>query len=244
MKENRYSPEMIAGRLKLQNAPITVSHETIYQFIYSEDGTRRQLYKFLMRSRPKRNQYYGRRTRSNHGIPGRISIAERPKLDKEEFGHFEADLTFFAGNQSINLSTLVERKTGYIIANLNKTKHSKDIATKMLYNLLAFPRNKRKSIPFDNGKEFVDHQIIRQVARIPTYFCDPGSPWQKPYVETTHALLHRFIPKKTDPKTLTQEIVQNAINKLNTLPRKRLNYKTPAEILKNHNIYLRGALRA
>jgi IS30 family transposase len=244
MREERYSPEMIAGRLKSNGAKERVSHETIYKFVYSKEGQDIKLYQTLMRSRPKRNQRYGRKTRNDYGIPNRVSISERPELNKQEFGNFEADLTFFSGSKSINLSTMVERKTGYIMANLNATKHSENIAMNMINNLLYFPRTKRRSITFDNGKAFVNHQIIRQITQTPTYFCNPGSPWQKPYVETTHALLHRFIPKKTDPKTLTPEVVQNALNKLNNLPRKRFNYKTPAEMLEKENIYIRGALRA
>lgn len=244
MREDRYSPEIISGRLKKQGAKITISSESIYQFIYSQEGIKQQLYKLLMRSRPKRNQYYGRRTRSSYGIPDRISINERPVLNPNEFGNFEADLTFFAGNKSINLSTMVERKTGYLVANLNSSKHSDNIALKMMHNLISFPRKSRRSITFDNGKEFVGHLLIKQVTGTPTYFCNPGSPWQKPYVETTHALLHRFIPKKTDAKTLTQEIVENAIIKLNNLPRKRHGFRTPAEMLLEEKIYLRGALRA
>ena len=244
MREDRYSPEMIAGRLAEQGAKITISHESIYQFIYSQAGAEQQLYKFLMRSRPKRNQHYGRKTRSNYGIPERVSISERPIFNPKEFGNFEADLTFFAGNKSINLSTMVERKTGYLVANLNTSKHSDSIALKMVHNVLKFPKKHRRSITFDNGKEFVGHQLIKQVTGVPTYFCNPGSPWQKPYVETTHALLHRFIPKKTDAKLLTQEIINNAITKLNNLPRKRHGFKTPTEMLLEEKIYLLGALRA
>jgi transposase, IS30 family len=244
MREDRYSPEIVAGRLKQQGSKVTISHESIYQFIYSQAGAKQQLYKLLMRSRPKRNQHYGRKNRSNYCIPGRVSISQRPELNAKEFGNFEADLTFFKGSKSINLSTMVERKTGYFMANLNATKHSEPIALKLLKNITNFPRAKRKSITFDNGKEFVDHLIISQVAGVPTYFCNPGSPWQKPYVETTHALLHRFIPKKTDAKLLTQEIVNNAITKLNNLPRRRHGFKTPTEMLLEEKIYLLGALRA
>src|SRR6185295_15833827 len=32
----RWSPEQIAGRLKQQHARVTISHESIYRFIYSE----------------------------------------------------------------------------------------------------------------------------------------------------------------------------------------------------------------
>lgn len=173
MREDKYSPKIIAGRLKEQGAKITIFSESIYQFIYSQEGMERQLYKLLMRNRPKRNQHYGRRTRSNYGIPERVSISERSVLNPNEFGNFEADLTFFADNKSINLSTMVERKTVYLIANLNTSKHSDNIAFKMMHNMLLFPRKHRRSITFDNGKEFVGHTIIKQVTGTPTYFFNP-----------------------------------------------------------------------
>jgi len=243
MRDDKLSPEMIAGCLKLENAEIRLSHEAIYQYIYSDDGMKLGLYKYLMRRRPKRNQRYGRKTRSNHGISDRISISQRPAISPDEFGHIEADTTFFSGNQSINLLTMVERKTGFLLANLNKSKNSEDTIKKTLANLLKIPKSKRKSLTMDNGKEFVKHMLIRQVLQIPTFFCHPGSPWEKPYVENTHALLHRFLPKNTDPKTLTEEIVQNAVNKLNNLPRKRFGFRTPAEMMANETFLYSGALR-
>jgi IS30 family transposase len=244
MTLDRYSPEMIAGRLKDTQATITISHESIYQYIYSEEGLQLKLYQQLMRKRPKRNKKYGRKPHKDYGIPNRVSISQRPKIKPEEFGHFEGDLTFFAGSGMINLLTMVERKTGFFMADLNGSKHSEQIACKMLANLSKFPRKARKTVTLDNGKEFVLHDTIRKVLGTPTYFCHPGSPWEKPYVETSHALLHRFIPKNTDPKTLTNEGVQHAVNKLNHLPRKRFNFKTPFEMIAKENIFKTGALRA
>jgi len=241
---DRYSPEMIAGRLKDEQSRITISHESIYQYIYSQEGQEQKLYQYLMRSRPKRNKKYGRKVGSNYGIPHRVSISQRPKIKAEEFGHFEGDLTFFAGNSSINLLTMVERKTGYFMADLNDSKHSDKIVIALLNTLRQFPRKLRKSVTLDNGGEFVLHDMIRQVLGVPTYFCHPGSPWEKPYVETSHALLHRFIPKKTDSRTLTKVQVQQAVNKLNNLPRKRFNFKTPSEMMARENIFKYGALRA
>lgn len=244
MTENRFSPEMISGRLKQQGVQVRISHEAIYQFIYSKDGLKLGLYKLLMCRRPRRNQCYGRKTRGNYGIPDRVSIKERPVILANEFGNFEGDLTFFKGNGSINLLTMVERKTGYFMADLNATKDSKTIALKLLQNLIRFPRKHRKSLTLDNGKEFVMHGLVKQVTGTPTYFCRPGSPWEKPYVETTHALLHRFIPKNTAPNLLTREKVQNAVIKVNDLPRKRFNFRTPAEMLAEEKFYQHDALRA
>lgn len=243
MRDDRWSPEMIAGRLKQEGAKITISHESIYQYIYSAEGIELGLYRYLMCRRPKRNQYYGRKTRSNHGIPNRVSISQRPEIKPEEFGHFEGDTTFFKGSKSINLLTMVERKTSFFMAELNESKDSEIIAIKLLSNLIKFPRKERKSVTLDNGKEFTKHEIIRQISGTPTFFCHPGSPWEKPYVESSHALLHRFIPKNTDPKTLTKGVVQNAVNQLNHLPRKRFNFKTPAEMLDNETFLTNGALQ-
>jgi hypothetical protein len=45
-----WSPEQIAGRLKVEPfAPLGISHETIYQFIYSKDGREKELGKLLVR---------------------------------------------------------------------------------------------------------------------------------------------------------------------------------------------------
>ena len=37
-----WSPQQIAGRMRLEQHPVSVSHETIYQFVYSEDGRQTQ----------------------------------------------------------------------------------------------------------------------------------------------------------------------------------------------------------
>jgi IS30 family transposase len=139
---------------------------------------------------------------------------------------------------------MVDRKTGFLMADLNEKKLSAAITLILLRNLTKFPKSKRRTIRFDNGKEFVMHNKIKATTGTPTYFCHPGSPWEKPYVEYTHALLHRFIPKKTDAKTITKEQVQNAVTQLNNLPRKRFGFKTPAQMLANENFYQRDALRA
>lgn len=173
MRGGRYSPEMISGKLKADNAHITISTEAIYQYIYSPDGQKQKLYQFLMRARPQRNQKYGRKTRSDHGIPGLVSISQRPTIDKAEFGHLEADLTFFKGSGSINLLTLCDRKTGYFIANLNKSKESENITVKLIHNLIKFPKDQRKTITFDNSKEFVGHMKITEILGIPAYFYHP-----------------------------------------------------------------------
>src|ERR1700688_1216886 len=79
--ERGWSPEQVAGWLKLHNAPRTISHESIYRFIYAQirrtnDGAWRH---YLPRAKFKRG-WRGRKGGSPaRFIQGRVSITERPK---------------------------------------------------------------------------------------------------------------------------------------------------------------------
>ena len=107
MSIDKWSPEMISGRMKLENHSTKISHEALYQYIYSYQGQKQKLYQHLMLARPKRQLKYSRRKRI---VPDIYKIANRPKSinNRSEFGHFEGDLTFFKGSKSGNLSVLVE----------------------------------------------------------------------------------------------------------------------------------------
>ena len=49
-----WSPEQIAGRMRLERHPIRVSHETIYHFAYSKDGRDEHFYRHLPEHRKRR----------------------------------------------------------------------------------------------------------------------------------------------------------------------------------------------
>ena len=222
---DKWSPEMIAGRMKLEKTPIRISHETIYQYIYSYHGHKLKLYQHLMLARPKRQLKYSRRKRI---IPDIYKISNRPEYinNRSEFGHFEGDLTFFKGSRNGNISVLVERlsRKTFLIKNNNKT--SKNVMLKIAKKTKILPDI--KSITFDNGGEFTQFGIL-SLQNIQTYFCDPGAPYQKGQVERTNVSLHKFIPKKTDFKNITEKYVALANDKINNLPRKCLNFFTPNE---------------
>ena len=48
---DKWSPEMISGRIKYEKSPVKISHETIYQYIYSYPGQKLKLYQHLMLAR-------------------------------------------------------------------------------------------------------------------------------------------------------------------------------------------------
>ena len=101
-----WSPEVIAGRLKTENVEHTISHESIYKWIYGE-GKNHNLIQYLVRRKRKRGQRPCRKAKASL-IPDRLSIHERPLEFLEEFGHWEGDTVIFAGNKGA-LVTLYER---------------------------------------------------------------------------------------------------------------------------------------
>src|SRR4030042_6319655 len=71
------SPELIAGRLPLDQPGVRISHEAIYQYIYAE---RRELIRHLVRHNKKRRRRgHSRKHRQSH-IPNRVSITARPAV--------------------------------------------------------------------------------------------------------------------------------------------------------------------
>jgi IS30 family transposase len=233
---DKWSPEMIAGRMKLEKHSITISHETIYSYIYSYDGRKQELYKHLMYARPRRQLKYSRRHR--YTIPENHKISNRPEHinTRSEFGHFEGDLTFFKGSRNGNLAVLVERSSRKSFVIRNNNKRSINIMLNLVKTTKKLPEEKIKSITFDNGGEFKQFGLLT-MAGTNTYFCEPGSPWQKGQVERTNAMLHKFIPKSTNFNYITEDNVLNAQDKLNNLPRKCLNFLTPNEAWNNMNNY-------
>ncbi|MET3723074.1 IS30 family transposase [Sphingomonas trueperi] len=96
--EAAWSPEQIAGYLRRHRTGSgNVCHETIYQYVYSEDGKRQQLWKLLPMARKKRRSRYGRKPRAAR-IPEANTIAQRPPeiAERNSFGHWEGDLIVFA----------------------------------------------------------------------------------------------------------------------------------------------------
>lgn len=109
-----WSPEQIAGRLRVSGAPERLSHETIYRFVYSSQGQQLGLYQDLPMARRRRRARYQRKPRGLF-IPAGNTIEQRPAeiADRTSFGHWEGDLMMFRKDLGKrNLTSLVERQAG------------------------------------------------------------------------------------------------------------------------------------
>ena len=62
------------------------------------------------------------------------------------------------------------------------------------------PARLRRTLTWDRGKEMALHADITRLLRMPVFFCDPHSPWQRPTNENTNGLLRQYFPKGSDPR--------------------------------------------
>jgi len=229
--KNEWSPDVIAGKLKTVGAKLSVSHESIYHYIYNKDGRYEGLYKYLRQGQSKRHK---RHTRKSPKLPiiERISIHERPEVVRERtrFGDWESDSVIFS-KQKTALSVQSERKSKLIRMHKVTNKTAEETKHALIKTIESLPSEMFKTMTFDNGGEGAKHTEIRNEYGIKTYFCDPFASWQKGGVENANKLIRQYLPRSTDLSKLTDRDIYEIQEKLNNRPRKCLNYKSPNEVI-------------
>lgn len=232
-----WSPEIIAGRIKQDLKGYSISHESIYQYIYNHAP---ELRRHLARKHRKRwSKGRNRKHQKNH-IPQRISISERaPQVDHRiRFGHWEADMMEGLRSEKPALNVLVERKTRMVQITKLSDRSAKTTRKAVIERLQNVSPKARRSITYDNGHENTQHHQVNHLLKMRSYFCDPYSSWQKGTVEQTIGLVRRFIPKGWDLTSVQPRFIARIEYLLNHRPRKCLGFATPAEIFQK----LDGAL--
>jgi IS30 family transposase len=214
------------------NEPVRLCHETIYQAIYAmPKGELRTdtiaLLRFGHNKRRPRSRGCDRRGQ----IPDMTSIDLRPAEIAERLvpGHWEGDHIKGAGNRS-QVGTLVERKTLYVA--LVKLSNGTAQATTEGFGtiLQRFDVDLRRSLTYDQGREMAQHAKLTQDTGIKVYFAHPHSPWERGQNENTNGLLRQYLPKGSDLSVFSQLQLDDIAWKLNTRPRKSLDWKCPAEL--------------
>jgi IS30 family transposase len=228
-----WSPGRLAGKMRRDKAPYYACAETIYRFIYSPAGKEHSLYQHLFKAKPKRTRKQGRKPRKTP-IPNRISMDLRPEAanDRSEAGHWEGDLVQYQ-NQRENLLTLQERKSRLILIAKNPSKHKEGTHQMIRSRLKLFPQSARKSITFDNGGEFADHEKLHAI-QCKTFFCDPYASWQKGGLEHANGRIRRLLPKHTRLADVSHAEIDRIQRLLNNTPMKCLDYQTPTEAFLNY----------
>jgi IS30 family transposase len=236
-----WTPEQISGRLGHDGQPVRVSHETIYAYVYSAEGQSEELARYLPSRRKKRRPRYARCPRGQVFPPDR-SIHQRPDYVKtrETFGEWEGDLMIFERSQgTMNVASLVERKTRFAVLFRNNDRSSTHFINKLMDVMEPLPQPARKSITFDRGFEFRAWRNLKTGIGTESWFCDPQDPWQKGSVENLNKRARRYLPRDTQLAALSNRNMKAICDRLNDTPRKCLGWRTPTEAFREEMRKLR-----
>lgn len=228
-----WSPEQISGRIKLDEEHDPICHETIYRYIYHQG---KMLYQYLPSQKPKRQKRHSRKKQSCRY--GNIRLITKRPVNIEQrniFGHWEGDLIEFSGTKKKTVTTLVERKFRMVSLIKNTTKTSREVMDKITINFTQQPNISCKTITFDQGSEFADYQHIEKQVNCKIYYCEAHSPWQKGSNENMNGRLRRYLPRHTNIDQVTQKDLDQLADRMNTLPRKCLGFRTPKELFLKHH---------
>jgi len=241
IKQDSYSPAAVIGEIREKELSFetSISIKTVYNYIgkgiflgitnkdLPEKGKRSS------RNKPKRLRI------SN---PKGKSIEERPVEveNREEYGHWEMDCVVSGKNKGkAVLLVLTERKTREEL--IKKMKDKTQISVIKALDEMEGKYQEKFSLKFrtitvDNGTEFLNHEKIersslKQGSRTEVYYAHAYSSWERGSNENANKLIRRFIPKGSDIRKYTDEMIARIQHWINNYPRKIFNYKSTNDIL-------------
>ena len=224
-----WSPEQIAGWLKHRGAALRVCAQTIYDWLYT---SRRDLLIYLRSQKQKyrRTRVNTLRRRYRDELFAARRIDRRPVgvEARRSYGHWEGD-TMVSRQDTARLGTLVERKSGYLRAFRLANGQSRGFALTAAQALAGVPTRYQQTMTLDNGTEMQSYELLERLTPLQVYFAYPYHSWERGTNENTNGLLRQFFPKRSSLAVSQQEL-DLAVNLLNTRPRKRLGYRSPAEV--------------
>ena len=234
----KWSPEQISGWLKREfpaEEGLRVSHETIYRslFVQARGVLKKELIEHLRAARHIRQPKGGTTPSRPLGqLVDAVSIRERPAEaeDRAVPGHWEGDL--LSGGNNTHIATLVERHTRFVMLIKVAGKDSAEVVGALSKHVRKLPRELRRSLTWDRGKEMANHKAFTFATEVKVYFCDPRSPWQRGSNENTNGLLRQYFPKGTNLSAFSQAYLNRIALQLNQRPRKTLGFECPADRLR------------
>ena len=184
-----WSPEQIAGRMK-KDTGMSVVHETIYRYIYTNKKNGGKLYTYL---RHKNKKYHHRSNdyRSRGTIIDRVMIDKRPKIvdKKNRIGDLEID-TVIGKDHKGALVTVVDRKSKFVLIKNVPSKEAQ-VVTDALIEMIQPIKAITHTITSDNGKEFAYHKQVSAALDTDFYFANPYHSWERGLNEHTNGLIRR-----------------------------------------------------
>ncbi len=225
--QEQWSPEQISGWLKLQRL-LSISHETIYRYVWEDRKRGGRLYLHLRCSSKQRRKRYGHYD-SRGRLAGKRHISERPPgaENRSRVGHLEGDTVLGSGDKHC-IITLVDRKTGYVMIGKLKSRTVKDTNRRAIALIKNAPRPVR-TVTVDHGTEFHGYKQIETATHSRFFFATPYHSWERGTSENTNGLIRQYLPKRKSMAHVSQRTCSRIAHKLNSRPRKRLGFRSPRE---------------
>ena len=257
--EERWSPDIISGMLKEQypdDLNMRISHECIYQFIYSKRGKEEWenriihgkdihilLKSFLLRAHRTRRKYGGRSTGKSlkasrslirEAVDIEMRLDQFPKCEwREEIGHWEWDSIVWVWTGAA-LHTQLERFSRYLMVAKLPQKTAEYTQSACIDLFRNMPMHLRKTDTFDNGCEFTRHREITRELGLIIYFAKPYHSWERWGNENANGMIRRYFPKWTNFDDISETEIQRVVDLINNRPRKILGYKTAKQVFEQH----------
>lgn len=222
-----WSPEQISN--VLTRAGARVSHEWIYRHVARDKRQGGKLFRHL---RQGHKRYRRGKKEKAPAIKNAISIDERPEIvdNRERIGDWEID-TVLGKHSTGAIVTILERKTRFYLTKKTASKSAKDV-TKATIDMLLPYKEFVHTITADNGREFAGHEEIAEALEAKVYFAHPYSSWERGANENANGLLRQYVKKGTDLRTVSDDDIERAQQRINYRPKKCLGFKQPAVLFK------------
>lgn len=231
--KEKWSPDAVVGYAKTNDlfSDSVVSTKTLYNWI---EQNLLKIKNIDLAQKVSRKPKTTRNTEHKKKLGKSIDERSKEVNSREFFGNWEGDSVVGKDNKS-SVLTLVERKSrnAIVLQTNGKNALATYEALKKLKELFKDGFSQIfKSITLDNGSEFAASDEFESLGTT-IYYAHPYSAWERGQNEHFNGLLRRFIPKGKDLSYLTQNDLNRFANMLNNLPRRKLNYSTPADLFNN-----------
>lgn len=231
-----WSPEQVIGRILLELDQKPFCFATVYNNVNPD----KELCVYL----PRKHNKYRRRKDGNERKAEREALSTKKSIDtrpdivntRERIGDWEAD-TIIGKERKTRILTNVDRKSGYLVADLLYTVSAQTILEAQVKLFSGISDNKKHTITQDNGTEFADYELIERHCGVDIYHAHPYHSWERGTSENTNGLIRRCFPKGTYFSSIKKEQLNEVVEQINTRARKRLGYRTPYEVF--HSVKLR-----
>ena len=232
------SPMTISIELERGTNGLTrrISHECIYQSVYDPAGPLLIASKDCLRLGRRRRKHRGLCVSSSDRLADSRPISQRPSHgvdDRSQVGHLEGDLVVGAMNRSAIL-TLIDRATRRLwIAHVD-SKSAVDVAAGLIGVLETIPVPFRRTLTWDRGAEIGNWKTIEEATGFQVYVAAPRSPWQRGSNEHVNGMIRRYLTKGTDLNLVTESRLNWIETRINTIPRRSLNWATATDTYNQH----------